>query len=129
MSLAIKCTTQYIKLLPVKLHIRGKEVEAVPGNGATALVVGKCQLRKFGIGKRLSKDKVRQGDRSIVEKSFVPNVICQRVDSFLGLDKLAMDTAVWDIRNGDIMLGLSWLTNKGFLVQGQESCLKYVNTG
>ena len=51
------------------------------------------------------------------------------MDSFLVSDQFAMDAEVLDIGNRDVILGLSWLTENGFLVDSQDRCLKNINTG
>ena len=50
------------------------------------------------------------------------------MDSSLVLGKFVMDAEVLDIRNRDLILGLSWLTANGFLVNTQDRCLRNVNT-
>ena len=40
-----------------------------------------------------------------------------------------MDAEVLDIGYRDIILGLSWLTENGFLVDTQDRCLRNVSTG
>ena len=58
-SLAVEYTIRHTLLLIVKLHIVGKEVEAVVNTEASALVVGKRLTYKLSIWKRARKVKVR----------------------------------------------------------------------
>ena len=82
--------------------------------GESALVVGKCLARKLGIWKRARKVKIRQGDGSSLGGNFVTNTMFKVINSYLVLDKFAMDAEVLDIGNRDVILGLSWLTENGF---------------
>ena len=97
--------------------------------GASASVVAKGLARKLGIWKRARKVKVRQGDRSSLEGNFVVHTTFKIMDLFSVLGKCAMDAEVLDIGNRDVILGLSWLTENGFLVDTQDRCLRNVNTG
>ena len=103
-------------LLTVKLDLVVEDVEAVVDPEASALIVGKRLARKLGIWKRSRKIKVRQGNASFLRGNFVLNTLCKLRDSFLGLDKFGIDAEVVDIENKDMILGLSWLTENGFLV-------------
>ena len=51
------------------------------------------------------------------------------MNSFSILCKITIDAEVLDIRNRDVILGSSWLTENGFSVDTQERCLRNVNTG
>ena len=73
--------------------------------------------------------KVRQGDGSHLGGNFVVNTTFKVMDSCLVLGKFAMDAEMLDIGNRDIILGLSWLTQNGFLVHTQHRCLRNVNSG
>ena len=102
--------------MKVNLHLVGEEVEAVVNTRASASVVGKCLVCKFGIGKRARKFKVKQKDGCLLEGNFVVNTIFKVKDSSLVLGKLGMNADVSDIGNTDISLQLSWLTENEFLV-------------
>ena len=54
-----------------------------------------------------------------VSSSASPTVLC----------KFSLDAEVLDIGNEDRILGLSWLTENGFLVDTQESCLRNTISG
>ena len=45
------------------------------------------------------------------------------------LGKFAMDAEVLYIGNRDVIIGLSWLTEKVFSVDTQDRCLRNFNTG
>ena len=92
------------------MHLVGKEVEAVVNTEASASVVGKCLARNLGIWKRARNVKVRQGDGSSLGGNFVLNTTFKVMDSSLILDECAMDAEVLDIKNRDLILGLSRLT-------------------
>ena len=128
-SLAVGRTPQHTPLLTVKLHFAGKDVEAVVDTGASASVVGKHLACKLGIWKRAKKIKVRQGDGSFLEGNFMVNTLFKVMDTSLVLGKFEMDVEVLDIGNRDIIWGLSWLTENGFLVDTQDRCLRNVNSG
>ena len=51
------------------------------------------------------------------------------MDSCSIVGKFAMDAEVLDIGNGDVILGLSWLTENGFWVDTQDRWLRNVNSG
>ena len=91
-------------------------MEAVVDTGASASVVGKRLARKLGIWRRARKIKVRQGDRSSLGGNFVVYTSFKVMDSSSVLGKFAIDAEVLDIGNRDVILGLSWLTENGFLV-------------
>ena len=48
--------------------------------------------------------------------NFVVHTTFKVMDSSLILGKFAIDAEVLDIGNRDVILGLSWLTENGFLV-------------
>ena len=111
------------------MHLAGEEVEAVVDTGASASVVGKRLARKLGIWKRARKVKIKQGDGSSLGGDFVVNTTFKVMDSSSILGKFAVDAKVLDIGNRDVILGLSWLTENGFLMDTQDRCLRNVNTG
>ena len=84
--------------------------------GASASVVGKRLARKLGIQKRARKVKVRQGDGSSLGGNFVVNTTFKVMDLSSVLGKFAIDAEVLDIGHRDVILGLSWLTEKEFSV-------------
>ena len=91
-------------------------MEAVADTEGSASVVGKCLACKLGIWKRARKVKVRQRDGSHLGGNFVVYTTFKLLDSSSVLGKFAMDAEVLDIENGDVILGLSWLTENGFSV-------------
>ena len=103
---------------------------------ACAPVVGKRLAKKLGVWKRAQKVKVRQGEGShlsggnfIINTSFkvfdlVSSTTCPTV-----LCKFSVDAEVLDIGNKDWILGLSLLTENGFLVDTQERCLRHAISG
>ena len=113
----------------VHMHLAGEEIVAVVDTGASASVGGKRLARKLGIWKRAKKVKVRQGDAGYLGEHFVVNTVFKAMDSSSVLGKFGMDAEVLDIRNRDVMLGLSWLTENRFSVDTQDRCLSNVNTG
>ena len=73
--------------------------------------------------------QVRQGDGSLLVGNFVVNTRFKVMDFCLVLGKFGMDVEVLNIRNRDVILGLSWLTENGFLVDTQNKCLRNVKSG
>ena len=63
-----------------------------------------------------------------VEANFV-NISFQVMDISSDLHKFAIDAEVLDIRNRDIIVGLSLLTENGFLLDTHHRCLRNVNNG
>ena len=57
------------------------------------------------------------------------NTLFKAMDSSSVLGKFAMNAEVLYIGNRDVIIGLSWLTEKGFSVDTQDRCLRNVNTG
>ena len=102
------------------MHLAGEDIEAVVDTGASTSVVGKHLARKLGIWKIARKVKVRYRDGSSLVANFVGNTTFKVMDSSSVLGKFAMDAEVLDIGNRDIILRLSWLTAKGFLVDTQD---------
>jgi hypothetical protein len=131
MPLAVGRTPRHTPLLTVRILIAGEEVEAVVDSGASAPVVGKRLAIRLGVWKRARKVRVRQGDGSHISGgNFVVNATFDILDSsssFLG--KFSMDAEVLDIGKKDVILGLSWLTENGFLVDTQDRCLRKVSSG
>ena len=110
------------------LHLAEEKVEAVLDTRISALVVGRHLARTLGIWKRAKKVKVRQEDRSILRGNIVVNTTFKVMDSFSVLGKFRMDTGVLNIRNSDMILALSWLTENGFSVDTHDRSLRNVNT-
>ena len=106
-SPAIRRTLRHTALLTVELHLAGEETEVVVNTGARASVVGKRLTCKLEIWKTARKVKVRQRDGSSVGGNFVVNTLFKVMDSCLVLGKIGMDAEVLDIRNSDVILGLS----------------------
>ena len=104
-------------------------MEAVVDTAASASVVEKHLARKLEKWKRARKVKVRQGDGSSLRGNFVVNTTFKVMDSSSVLDKFGMDAKVLDIGNRNVILGLSWLAENGFLMDTQVRCLRNVNTG
>ena len=110
------------------MHLAGEQVEAVVNTGVSASIEGKCLAHKLKIWKKARKVKVWQGDRTILEEHFIMNTSFKIMDSLAVLRKFAIDAEVLDMENRDIILGLSWLIENGFLVNTQDRCLRNVNT-
>jgi len=73
---------------------------------------------------------VKQGDESILSGgNYVVNssfrIYCK--GSLLG--KFSLDVEVLNIGKKDVILGLFWLVENGFMVDTQEKCLRNVETG
>ena len=92
-------------------------------------MVGKRLAKKLGVWKRARKINVRQGDGShLPGGNFIVNISFQVFDlvssatSPTVLGKFSCDIEVMDIGNNDCILGLSWLTENGILVDTQERC-------
>ena len=113
----------------VKLHVAGDEIEAVVDTRASASVVGKRLAFKLEIWKRVREVKVRQREGSQLGGNFVVNTTFKVMDSSSVLGKFGMDAEVLYIGNRDVILGISWLTENGFSVDTQDSCLRNVNNG
>ena len=103
---------------------------------ASAPVVGKRLAKKLGVWKRARKVNVSQGDGShlsagnvIVNTSFKVLDLVSSTTSPTVLAKFSLDAEVLDIGNKDCILGLSWLTENGFLVDTQERCLRNAIAG
>ena len=97
--------------------------------GASASVVGKRLVCKLGIWKIVRKVKVKLRDGSSIEGDFVVNTLFKVMDSASVVGKFPVDAEVLDIRNRDMILWLSWLTQNAFSVDTQERCLRNVNSG
>ena len=98
-------------------------------SGASTSAVGERLEIKLGIWKRARKIKVKQGDRSCLNGKFVVNTSFNMQDTSVGWVKFMMDAKVLDIGNREVILGLSWLMENGFLVDTQDWCLRNINTG
>ena len=88
-------------------------------------------LKKLGVWKSARKVNVRQGDGShlsggnfIVNTSFQGFDLVSSPTSPTVVGKFVLDAEVLDIWNKDCILGLSCLTENGFLVDTQERCLR-----
>ena len=86
--------------------------------------------------KRARKVNVRQGDGSYLSgENLIVNTSCKVFDlvssltSLTVLGKFSLDAEVLHIRNKNCILGLSWLTENGFLVDTQERCLRNAISG
>jgi len=105
-------------------------VEAIVDSAASAPVVGKRLAIKIGIWKRARKVNVKQGYGSTLSEGNYVVYSSFRVyskGSLLG--KFSLDAEVLDIGKKDVILGLSWLVENGFMVDTQERCLRNVKTG
>ena len=69
-----------------------------------------------------------QGDGSALGGNFVMNTSFKVMDSSSVLSKFGLDIEVLDIRNTDVILGLSWLTKNRFLGNTVGRCLRNVNS-
>ena len=123
-------------LLTVRIQLAGEEVEAIVDCAASAPVVGKRLAKKLVVWKRARKVNVRQGDGShssggifIVNTSFKGFDLVSSTTSPTVLCKFSLDAEVLDIGNKDCILGLSWLTENGFLVVTQEGSLRNAFSG
>ena len=86
-------------------------------------MAGKRLAKKLGVWKRARKVNVRQGDVShlsggnfIFNTSFKVFDLVSPTTSATVLGKFSLDAEVLDIGNKDCILGLSWLTENGFLL-------------
>ena len=113
----------------IKLHLVREEIEVVVNTGASALVVEKGLVYKLGIWKRVRKDKIKQGDGRSLGGNFVVNTLLKVMDGSSVLSKFGMDIEVLDIGNRKVILGVSGLTENGFLVDTQDRCLRNINSG
>ena len=104
----------------------GAEVKRVVPIEASASVVGKRLGYKLGIWKSARKDKVGQGDASFLEGNVVVNTTCKVMDSAAVLAKVAKNTKVLDIGNGDVIWGLAWLMENRFSMDTQNRCQRNV---
>ena len=99
-------------------------------SAASAPVVGKRLAIKIGIWKRARKVNVKQGDGSTLSGgNYVVNSSFRVYSKNCLLGKFSLDTEVLDIGKKDVILGLSWLVENGFMVDTQERCLSNVKTG
>jgi len=90
---------------------------------ASAPVVGKRLAIKMGIWKRVRKINVKQGDGSTLsERNYVVNSSFRVYSKGSLLGKFSLDAEVLDIEKKDVILGLSWLVENGFIVETQERC-------
>ena len=107
------------------------EVEAIVDSGASAPVVGERVAKKLGVWKRARKVRVKQGDGSHLSGgNFVINHWFQVFSSpGVSLGKYSLDAEVLDIGKKDVVLGLSWLRENGFVVDPMDRCLRNVSTG
>ena len=103
---------------------------------ASALVVGKRLAKKLVVWQRARKVNVSQGAGShlsvgnfIVHTSFKVFDLVSSPTSSTVLGKFSLDAEGLDIGNEDSILGFSWLTANGFLVDTQECCLRNAMSG
>ena len=92
--------------------------------------------RKLGVWNRARTVNVRQGDGShlsggnfIVNTSFKVFDLVSSTTSPPVLCMFSLDAEVLDIGNQDCILGSSWLTENGFLVDTQDPCLRNAISG
>ena len=105
-------------------------MEAVIDSAVSAPVVGKRLAIKMGIWKRARKVNVKQGDGSTLSGgNHVVNSSFRVYYEGSLLDKFSLDVEVLDIGKKDVILGLSWLIENGFIVDTQERCLRNIETG
>jgi len=99
-------------------------------SAASAPVVGKRLAIKMGICKRARKVNMKQGDGSTLSgENYVVNSSFRIYSKGSLLGKFSLDVEVLDIGKKDVILGLSWLVENGFMVDTQERCLRNVETG
>ena len=113
-----------------------EEVEGIVNCEASAPVVEKRLAKKVGVWKRVRKVNVRQADGShvsvgnfIVNTSFKVYDFVSSPASPTVLCKFSLDAEFLYIRKKNCILGLSWLTANGFLVDTQERCLRNAISG
>ena len=124
--------------MTVPIQIAEMTVEAVVDCRATGPLVGRGVAVRMGIWKRATKARIRQADKSqvkdgkyIVNSSFlIPSAIepqgTQGSDNSVSgkrssssssfFNKFCLDAEVFDIRQKEVILGLSWLKENGFSV-------------
>jgi predicted aspartyl protease len=99
-------------------------------SGASAPVVGQRLATKLGVWKRARKVLVKQGDGSHLSGgNFVINTGFKVFSSGMELGKFSLDAEVLDIGKKDVVLGLSWLKENGFVVDPVGRCLRNISTG
>jgi len=116
--------------MTVRILITGEEVEAIVNSGASAPVIGSRIAAKLGVLKRARKVKIRQGDGSHLSGG--KYIVNTSFSGFAGgdfLGKFPLDAEVLDIGKRDIVLGLSWLKENGFVVDPMDRCLRNVDKG
>jgi len=97
---------------------------------ASAPIVEEKLAKKMGVWKRARKVNVKQRDgTNLSEENFVVNTMIQIFQDKAFIGKFSLDAEVLDIGNKDLILGLSWLVENGFMVDTEGRCLRYVNTG
>jgi len=98
---------------------------------ASAPVVGERVAKKLGVWKRARKVRVKQGDGSHLSGgNFVMNHWFQVFFSpAVSLGKFSLDAEVSDTGKKDVVLGLSWLKENGFVVDPMNRCLRNVSMG
>ena len=128
-SPAVRRSSRHTPLLTVRIQLTGEEVEAIVDCAASAPVVGKRLAKKLGVWQRAWKVNVRQGDGShlsegnfIINTSFKVFDLVSSTTSPIISRMFACDAEVLDIGNKDCILGVSCLTENGFLVDTQERC-------
>ena len=113
-----------------------EEVEAIVDCVASAPVVRKRLAKKLGGWKWARKVHVRQGDGChLSEANFIVNTSFKVFDFVTSptsptvLGKFSLNAEVLDRGNKDYILGLSWWTENGFLVDNQERSLRNAISG
>ena len=129
-------TPRHTPLLTVQIQLAGDEVEAIVDCAASAPLVGKRFAKKLGVWNRARKINIRPGDGShlsggkfIVNTSFKVFDLVSSTTSPTVLRKFSLDAEVLDIGNQDCILGFSWLTENGFVVDTRERCLRNAISG
>jgi len=86
-------------------------------SAVSAPVVGKRLAIKMGIWKRARKSNVKQGDGSTLSGgNYMVNSSFRIYSEGSLLGKFSLDAEVLDIGKQDMILGLSWLVENGFMV-------------
>ena len=111
-------------------------MEAIIDCGALGPVVGRAIASRLGMWKRARKINVRQADKSKLRGGHyvINNAIvipgAKAINDSAGtantkavVNKFLLDAEVYDIGQKEVVLGLSWLKENGFLVDVPNSRL------